>query len=144
MRRNLNRPEIPWAIDVPSDHLTLLRELLPIRGAQTWAINTGLRAFLDLMEADVSRRRWAHHQIATYDRPALRDRSELNIYLKTELYLRFGELFPEHGAATWTVRCILAEIIEMLKSGPTLDERIAMSVTRAMTPTEEEFDVRPS
>ena len=139
MRRDLNKPEIPWGIRVSAADNEALSSLLPMNGGKTWLIETGLKAFLDLMEGSPTHREWAHAQIhqanASADRP--RRTKVLTFCVPSHLYVRFNKLFPQVGAGSWFVRTLVRATIEDLAaSGPTIEDRVGMIVNSAMSPRE--------
>lgn len=142
MRRDLNKPYVPWTVRITPEDRTALDELLPAQGMKTWVVVKSLGAFLDLMEGSKGLQRWAHREIQSYiyregeGRLAYRD---LNAQIPTELYVRFSKVFPEFGAASWVMRRIIHQIInDMREDGFSFEERIEASVNRAMTPSQEE------
>lgn len=143
MRRDLNKPEIPWGIRVSAEDETALSSVLPMNGGKTWLIITGLRAFMDLMEHSLSHREWAKAQVILHNQDLDKPRraKEINVRVPTDLYMRFIKVFPEHGAASWFVRTLIsATINELSESGPSMDDRISMIVNQAMSPREATVD----
>lgn len=143
MRRDLNKPEIPWGIRVSASDNEALSSVLPMNGGKTWLILTGLKAFLELMEASPSHREWAHSEIVKHnaDKDRTRTTKELSFRVPTDLYVRFNKIFPEIGAGSWFVRTLVSATVEELqKGGPTMEERISMIVNQAMSPREATVD----
>lgn len=151
MRRDLSKPEVPLSIRLnPYDRADFAR-LLPMSGSQTWAVEIGMTAFLDLTEKSEQHQLWVKHQIAQMmygerkpeDRPNLV--AKFNANIPTPLYVRFGKLFPEPGSLSWFIRRFIHDLCIDLSEGPTLEERIEASVNRSMqieaTPEEEQAEI---
>lgn len=98
----------------------------------------GVRAFLTLMENPGSHdlRMWVHRSVNLDQTPRV-EIAELSVQMPTELYIRFGKLFPEMGAATWFTRRYIRFLVADLRLEQSLEERIEATVSRAMTPEEE-------
>lgn len=141
MRRNLDKPEISWSFRIPREDREALGTLLPMKGAQTWLLQRGLCAFLDLIEqpSRAGLRLWAHNAIqqALYIDETPGDLVDLSVRIPTELYVRFSRLFPEFGAATWFTRTYLRQIISDLRaSGVSLEDQVELAVSRLGQETE--------
>lgn len=142
MRRDLNRPSVAWGINIAQSDMQALSSLVPIYGAKSWFMVEGLRAFLNLMEnpGSASLRHWVHQRVQI--EPALREpTAELSVQIPTELYLRFGKLFPEMGAATWFTRRYIRFLVADLRLEQNLEERVENTVNRAMTPEPEPAEI---
>jgi hypothetical protein len=140
MRRDLNKPEVPWGIRVSSADNEALSAVLPMNGGKTWLVIAGLKAFLELMENSPEHREWAHRQIAQHSRDPDRPRyhKELSFRVPTDLYIRFNQLFPQIGASSWFIRTLVSGTIsDMQEDGPSLEERVGLIVNKIMRPTED-------
>lgn len=115
-----------------------LSALVPIYGAKSFFMVEGLRAFLNLMENPSSEglRMWVHEAVQL-EPPCRVETAELSVQIPTELYLRFGRLFPEMGAATWFTRRYIRFLVADLRIEQSLEDRVELTVNRAMTPDPE-------
>lgn len=138
MRRDLNKPEIPWGIRVSEEDSRALASLLPMNGGKTWLIITGLKAFLELMEGSAPHREWANSDIIRHNAAPKPSRTkELSFRVPTDLYIRFNKLFPHNGASSWFVRTLVsATVADLQENGPTFEERVSHIVNTAMSPKE--------
>jgi hypothetical protein len=130
MRRDTSKPEIPWSARVEKDDKDTFLALLPMRGGQSWMINTALEKFLNLCDHDKDAVEEAKRQIHRHmfeDKELSGTLVQFDVRIPNQIYTRFNDHFPMIGATSWFVRTVIKKVNQQL-DGFILDERIEAAV----------------
>lgn len=140
MKRDLSKADVPWGVRVSREDYNALANLLPMSGARTWLIETGLRGFVELCEQSPDYARWARlaigRHMASDDRPTRAGQyQELSVRVSTQLWFRFNKLFAMPGASSWFVRTLVHEAVEKFSDeAQTLDDKVVTMVKEMIHP----------
>ena len=134
MRRNTEAATVRWSADVLASDLESFEERLPITGAMTAVILIALRDFLERLENDPMLQVKVHEDIAHHlFEEKLEGRGpSLDIRIPTQLYIRFNELIPEWGGATWFIRRVFTHVNATLDHD-VVGTQVQAAVTRLLS-----------
>lgn len=129
MRRNTDKPEVPWSAKVHPDAKATFLALLPMRGAQIWMIETALEKFLSICDHDPRMVERAKKQIHEhmYEDTTPGNKKNFDVKIRRELYNRFDNHFPMMGATSWFIRTVIERVNTQLNN-IVLEEQIEAAV----------------
>lgn len=114
LRRDINGPTVVWNAQVAVSTLDAFNAAFPVHGSRSWAIETALIKFLDVVEHNKDILAWCHRSVEKMLRDQEQRREQvrtINLRLNTDLYTRFNLVLPEWGATTWFIRRILEKAV---------------------------------
>lgn len=129
VRRDTSKPEVVWSARVSESSKNTFNHLIPIYGAQSWIIDSALEKFLAIVEARPSLKDQIDGIIHRHRFEETREGRliEFSVKIRTGLYDRFNNIFPQMGATSWFMRALLDAVNTQL-SDFILDERVMAAV----------------
>jgi hypothetical protein len=117
-RRPDNQPTVVWNVDVKEDVLVRLAGLLPVMGSRAWAINAGLKHFMQQAEASPRLQRFVHEDVQRklHEEATPTGLMKTNVRVNRDIFERFNRLFPEWGASTWFTRIYLGALVDYMET----------------------------
>lgn len=136
MRRDTSSHHVSWNATVQPETLDKFDAVFPVHGARTWTIETAVEKFLAVVENDKVLQARIHEAIQDHLHlePKPKGARSVNLKLRTGLYDRFNDLFPEFGATSWFIRNILLEFSKVVEARDLILEQVVENAVTAVIP----------